>query len=502
MVMGKRRRTARRMALAAAAVVLLALVVVGGRPLVHIVSTALADRESRAIPPPGHVDDASHLNATPVREVVRAAADALEAERQIGALIVRARREGLPLAIAGARHTMGGHTIAPDGIVLDMTPLSHVRYEAESRLLVAGAGARWREIIPFLDGHGRSVAIMQSNNSFTVAGSISANCHGWQHGRPPIATSVRSLRLVRADGEVVRCSRTENGELFSLVLGGYGLFGVILEVELETVPNERYVLEHLVVPAAEIEQVFLQRVNMPPAAGLAYARLGVVPESFLEEAVLNVFRQSPCSTREIPALGDPSLAGIKRTIFRGSVGSDYGKALRWEAETALSQHVTGKYFSRNQLLNDGVEIYENRSDDSTDILHEYFVPPGALAGFIDDLRRLVPGHEADLLNVTVRHVLSDPDSFLRYADRELFALVLLFNQKRTDAAERDLESLTRELIDAALARGGRYYLPYRLHATPEQFRRAYPKADEFFALKRQYDPGEVFVNEFYLRYGR
>jgi FAD/FMN-containing dehydrogenase len=60
--------------------------------------------------------------------------------------------------------------------------------------------------------------------------------------------------------------------------------------------------------------------------------------------------------------------------------------------------------------------------------------------------------------------------------------------------------LTRELIDAALATGGRYYLPYRLHATGEQSRRSYPMADRFFALKHRVDPQELFQNEFYVKY--
>ena len=45
---------------------------------------------------------------------------------------------------------------------------------------------------------------------------------------------------MKADGIIVRCSRNENAELFSLALGGYGLFGVILDVDLQVVPNERY----------------------------------------------------------------------------------------------------------------------------------------------------------------------------------------------------------------------------------------------------------------------
>jgi FAD/FMN-containing dehydrogenase len=53
---------------------------------------------------------------------------------------------------------------------------------------------------------------------------------------------------------------------------------------------------------------------------------------------------------------------------------------------------------------------------------------------------------------------------------------------------------TRELIDAALENGGRYSLPYRLDATREQFRRAYPEAAEFSVLKARVDPARRFRN--------
>ena len=60
---------------------------------------------------------------------------------------------------------------------------------------------------------------------------------------------------------------------------------------------------------------------------------------------------------------------------------------------------------------------------------------------------------------------------------------------------------TRDLIDAALARGGRYDLPYRLHATPSQFRRCDPDAPRFFTAKRTYDPGGLFQYRFSRKYG-
>ena len=104
-----------------------------------------------------------------------------------------------------------------------MLPLNQMRLDEERNLLHVGAGALWKDILPYLDEHGRSVAVMQSNNSFSVGGSISVNCHGWQFGRPPIASTVESFRLMKADGAIVRCSRDSNEGLFSLALGGYGL---------------------------------------------------------------------------------------------------------------------------------------------------------------------------------------------------------------------------------------------------------------------------------------
>jgi FAD/FMN-containing dehydrogenase len=67
-------------------------------------------------------------------------------------------------------------------------------------LLHVQAGAKWADIIPYLDQHGRSVAVMQSDNSFTVGGSLSVNCHGWQYNRPPIASTVESFHLMKANG--------------------------------------------------------------------------------------------------------------------------------------------------------------------------------------------------------------------------------------------------------------------------------------------------------------
>lgn len=74
-------------------------------------------------------------------------------------------------------------------------------------------------------------------------------------------------------------------------------------------------------------------------------------------------------------------------------------------------------------------------------------------------------------------------------------------RRRTTLSSKPVEARARELIDAALTWGGRYYLPYRPYASREEFERAYPLSGPFFQAKRRYDPDGLFRNRFSLQYG-
>jgi len=466
--------------------------------VVHLARTALEDRGSALEIPAGTVDDASRLNQTAVREVVDVVADDAVAVAQIQAALTRARAASVRVSIAGFRHSMGGQTITQDGIVLNM--LGHNRMELDGEILKVQSGAVWKDVVEYLDRRGRSVAVMQSDSPFSIGGSLSVNCHGWQHLSEPIAATVVALTVLQPDGQVVRCSRTENAELFSHVLGGYGLFGIILDAELQTVADERYREAHTDCDVQSYEHMFDEKVRGRPSVGLAYGRISVAPATFMREAVLTTYERE---AGPVPQLGEMHLSRLERLVFRGSVGSEYGKNLRWRLEK-LQPRISGtKHFSRNQLLHQTIEVYVDRSGSSTDILHEYFVPRGHLSDFIDRIRPILFRRDhVDLLNITVRDVRKDHTTALAYARDDVFAVVMLFSQKRSPEADAAMQHVTRELIDVALELGGTYYLPYRLHATVEQFERAYPQAREYFDEKRRRDPDEVLSNLWYSRYGK
>ncbi|HVU08511.1 MAG TPA: FAD-binding oxidoreductase [Verrucomicrobiae bacterium] len=473
------------------------------RPTYHLIKTVWNDKdEITNVLPAGRINDASRLNETNVTKIWEIPPDQNAAEQQLAELLQYARTNHLKVSIAGARHSMGGHVIYPGGIVIDMLPFNHMELDGTNLILHVQAGARWNEIIRFLNAYGLSVAVMQSNDDFSVGGSLSVNCHGWQFNRPPIDSTVESFRLMLADGRIVKCSRVENQELFSLVLGGYGLFGIILDVDLRIVPNEKYKIERLNVSSADYVKTLAEKTSDTNDLAMVYGRLRVTAQDFLQDGILNIFHRLPSTNHLVSSLDAPKNREIPRAIFRGSVGSEYGKELRWNAEKYFSSVLSGDIFERNEILYEPSDWFSDHSTNSTDILIECFVPPEQFEPLLVELRKIIPESQADLLNVTVRDINRDDDSFLRYADKNMLSLVMLFSQKRDAEDEAKMSKLTQEIITAALQHDGRYYLPYRLHATPEQFNEAYSQAKRFFELKRKYDPNELFQNEFYLKYSK
>jgi FAD/FMN-containing dehydrogenase len=75
-----------------------------------------------------------------------------------------------------------------------------------------------------------------------------------------------------------------------------------------------------------------------------------------------------------------------------------------------------------------------------------------------------------------------------------------FSQEISLDADRAMAAMTERLIEAVIGLGGTFYLPYRLHARPEQVRAAYPQVDEFIAKKRHYDPQLRFRNLMWDKY--
>lgn len=149
-----RAKTSRKLLLLLLVVAALALAAVLARPAFHPARTMLFDVDTREDLAPGYVDDASRLNRTRVAEVWPIPVDATAPERQLADLLARARAESRKVSIAGARHSMGGHTIYPGGISVDMRPWNRMELDAQRHPLEASTlteiaeECRWNQELP------------------------------------------------------------------------------------------------------------------------------------------------------------------------------------------------------------------------------------------------------------------------------------------------------------------------------------------------------------------
>ena len=151
---------------------------------------------------------------------------------------------------------------------------------------------------------------------------------------------------------------------------------------------------------------------------------------------------------------------------------------------------------------DVAELEPPSREQRTYVLQEYFVPVAQFEAFVPKLAAILQRHRVNAVNISVRHAMPDEHTLLGWAPTETFAFVLYHKQRTRENARGRVAVWTRELIDAALSVGGSYYLPYQPHATPEQFHRAYPKAQALFELKRTVDPQFRFTNVLWDKYYR
>ena len=447
----------------------------------------------------GTLNDASQLNETPIFRHTIAVENPTEAlADKIRAEITEARNEGRPFNVGAARHSMGGHAIPTNGHAMTFDN-GFTQINPSGTTYRAHAGARWSDVIRALDPLGFGPKVMQSNNDFGVAATFCVNAHGWPAPHGPMGSTVRSIFMVRPDGELVRCSRTENAPLFYATMGGYGLTGAIIELELDAEPNLNLAPSFRKMPARDFAQFFVGTIESGEV-NMAYGRLNVDRDNFFEDAMMITYRPA-ADQGEVPAAsGSGTLSKLSRHVFRAQVSNEAAKDLRWWFETGLGPTIAGGPATRNSLINEPVATLDDNDPTRTDILHEYFVPPGRFADFVIACQEVIPSSYQELLNITLRYVAGDSESLLSYAPAPRIACVMLFSQEMTVRAETDHARMTQELIDRVLDLGGSYYLPYRPHATTAQFRRAYPNAEKFVEEKRFYDPDLVFRNGFWDRY--
>lgn len=107
-------------------------------------------------------------------------------------------------------------------------------FDEASGLLRAEAGLSLERMNALFLPRGFFTPVSPGTSFVTLGGMVACDVHGKNHHRAGcFGAHVRSLLIRVASGDVVRCSPTIESDLFRATIGGMGLTGAILEIEVQ-----------------------------------------------------------------------------------------------------------------------------------------------------------------------------------------------------------------------------------------------------------------------------
>ena len=435
----------------------------------------------------------SQLNRTWVSNVVRP-----ESVEELWRAIGRG-----PVCVAGGRHAMGGQQFASNTTLLDMSGMTRILGVDEAAGIAdVEAGIEWPELIAALRPTKWGIRQKQTGaDRLSIGGALAANAHGRGLTMKPFVGDVESFTLVDVNGELLECSRTKNRELFSHVIGGYGLFGVVASVRLRLLPRQPV---QRVVEVQDVETV-ISAFESRIADGFLYGdfqfSIDDASPDFLRKGVFSCYRpvaqQPPEAQAELKPEDWMRLLYLahadKKQAFERYVGyylSTSGQVY-WSDEHQLSFYPDDYHRALDPLL---------RTARATEMITELYVPRARLADFMgaagEELRR----RKENVVYGTVRLIERDDETVLPWAKQSYACVIFNLHVEHGPDGEARAADAFRALIDVAQERDGNYFLTYHRWATREQVERGYPRFAEFLREKRRVDPQRRFTSDWYRHY--
>jgi len=426
-----------------------------------------------------------------------------ENRNELQRIVKEANTNGDKLSIAGLQHSQGGHTYYKNGVMVDMKAMNKIiNIDKREKTVKIEAGATWEDVQEAVNPYGLALKVTQSQSIFTIGGSLSVNAHGRDIRFGQMADTVKEMTLLTPTGDIKTVSRDNKEQWMKYVFGGYGLFGIILDMTLELTDNNVYTIHTKEIEPDQYEPYLTSLLNDKDIA-MHYARISVAPSSFLDEMYVIDYKNTGKIDKTTNLKEE---TGIKISKLALDVGRKGGwlEDLFWETQKQYIQSLNHDTITRNNAMRSESTFMEFTQPGRVEVLQEFFVPVNKYEEYISDLKKLLSGNEQDkdfkIHNITVRYIAKDDVTSLHYAKKDMLGLVVLIQHGVDEEELEEAKDIIQKWTNLTIKHGGTYYLPYYPYQTREQFQAAYPNWENFQEEKRRRDPNGVFQNLFYEHY--
>ena len=140
-----------------------------------------------------------------------------------------ARDHGLEISIKGGGHNIAGLALSDQGITIDMSRFKGIAVDTDRLTVRVGSGCTLGEVDRATQEHGLATALGFVSETgvagLTLGGGFGYLTRqlGWT------VDNLLDVEIVTADGQILRCSRDQEADLFWALRGGGANFGVVTE---------------------------------------------------------------------------------------------------------------------------------------------------------------------------------------------------------------------------------------------------------------------------------
>ncbi|EXB47888.1 FAD-binding oxidoreductase [Acinetobacter sp. 1000160] len=168
------------------------------------------------------------------------------------------RQETFPGIAHGMGRSYGDVALNGNGVLWLTTAMNHlISFDLQTGILHCEAGATLQDIQRTLIPQGWMLPVTPGTQMITVGGAIANDVHGKNHHAfGSFGDHVLYIKLLRTDGEIIECSKTERAEWFYATVAGIGLTGIILEVKIQLRPVQSSWIDAETIPYHNLDEFF------------------------------------------------------------------------------------------------------------------------------------------------------------------------------------------------------------------------------------------------------
>lgn len=401
-------------------------------------------------------------------------------------LVAKATEQGLRVKAVGAGHSFTGVAVT-DGVLVgldNICGIESVRQAPEGPIATVLAGTRLRSLNEQLWDRGLAMINLGDIDVQSIAGALGTGTHGTGARFGGLATLVRGLQIVLADGTVADCSERENPELFQAARVGLGALGIITKVDLAVTPA--YAL-HAAEGPARLDETL---------DGLAHDLENVDHFEFYWFPHTN----RVLTKRNTRLPGDTPLEPLGRV--RGWFDDEFTSNLLFEGVNRVTtafpaaipqvNQISARALSARRFTDRSYRVFASPRRVRFREM-EYAIPVEAVEDTLREISAWLERSDCNIaFPVEVRFAPGD-DVWMSTANGRDSAYIAVHQYHRRDH---------RDYFDAveAIARAvdGRPHWGKMHSRTAEDLRPTYARFDDFCAVRDKHDPSRTFDND-YLR---